>query len=87
MEKIRLAEAILMSTHNIYFYGKNKQNYCLTITKYPPYLFHWLGSYAMLSSLLLYDLVTFSLWKVLVTIPTYWLQYQLYWCSYAVEIQ
>ena len=30
-----------MSTHNLCFYGKNKQNYALIITKYPPYLVHW----------------------------------------------
>ena len=36
-----------MNTHNIRFYGetyvlwRNKQNYPLIITKYPPYLSHW----------------------------------------------
>ena len=33
----RLAEAILMSTYNISFYGEISK----MITKYPPYLFHW----------------------------------------------
>ena len=29
-----------MSTHNMFLW-RNKQNYPLIITKYPPYLFHW----------------------------------------------
>ena len=34
-----IAEAILMSTHNMFLW-RNKQNCLLIITKYPSYLFH-----------------------------------------------
>ena len=39
--RIASGEAILMSTHNVCFYGEIKQNYPSIIIKYPPYLFFW----------------------------------------------
>ena len=56
LQHMFLSEVILMSTHNICFYGgrgdsneypqhmflsRNKQKYPIIITKYPSYLFHW----------------------------------------------
>ena len=34
-----LVQAILMSTHNICFLWRNKENHPLIIVRYPPYLF------------------------------------------------
>ena len=38
--KRQFFEAILMSTHNICFYGELSKNYALIIINYPPYLFY-----------------------------------------------
>ena len=37
-----------MSTHNMFLWRK-KQNYPLVITKYPPYLFHWLSTHIVVT--------------------------------------